>query len=273
MDSRIKIIEDLSLNAWPSHQIQIYDGWLLRFSYFYTHRTNCVEQIGASSIPLDTKIHFCEEMYRRWGTPAIFKISPLLPPSFDQILADRGYQIEHRIQNMILSLNRPPREDPNTDLPEPLKLRTSPVISEKWIDALFRLKKTTNIIHRHIVPSMYAAIPKDTVCVSIQDKKTIIATGLGILDRDYIGVYAIHVHEKYRRMHLGRTIVSTILAEAEKKGAQNAYLQVVADNQPALGLYSSLGFQSLYTDWFRVKPLVFSSANDKLSQEKRIENH
>ena len=39
----IKTIEDLSLNAWPSHQMQIYDGWILRFSYFYTHRTNCVD--------------------------------------------------------------------------------------------------------------------------------------------------------------------------------------------------------------------------------------
>ena len=39
MKPTIKMIEDLSLNAWPSHQIQLYDGWLLRFSYFYTHRT------------------------------------------------------------------------------------------------------------------------------------------------------------------------------------------------------------------------------------------
>lgn len=44
----IKTIEDLSLNAWPSHQMQVYDGWILRFSYFYTHRTNCAEPIGAS---------------------------------------------------------------------------------------------------------------------------------------------------------------------------------------------------------------------------------
>ena len=54
----IKMIEDLSLNAWPSHQIQLYDGWLLRFSYFYTHRTNSVEQIGPSTIPLEEKIDF-----------------------------------------------------------------------------------------------------------------------------------------------------------------------------------------------------------------------
>ena len=29
MKPTIKMIEDLSLNAWPSHQIQLYDGWLI----------------------------------------------------------------------------------------------------------------------------------------------------------------------------------------------------------------------------------------------------
>lgn len=62
MKPTIKMIEDLSLNAWPSHQIQLYDGWLLRFSYFYTHRTNCVEQIGPSSIPIEEKINFAKTL-------------------------------------------------------------------------------------------------------------------------------------------------------------------------------------------------------------------
>ena len=57
---KIKIMEDLSLNAWPSYQMQIYDGWILRFSYFYTHRTNCIEQLGLSSIPLQDKLDYCE---------------------------------------------------------------------------------------------------------------------------------------------------------------------------------------------------------------------
>ena len=30
MNTLIKTIEDLSLNAWPSHQIELYDGWILR---------------------------------------------------------------------------------------------------------------------------------------------------------------------------------------------------------------------------------------------------
>jgi len=78
----------------------------------------------------------------------------------------------------------------------------SSFIPPKWIDSLFALKSTTNVMHRMVVPSMYRAIPKETICTSIQDETgTIVATGLGIRDRDYVGVYAIHVHPAYRHRH------------------------------------------------------------------------
>ena len=64
MNTLIKTIEDLSLNAWPSHQIELYDGWILRFSYFYTHRTNSVEQIGPSTIPVEEKVALLEEAFQ-----------------------------------------------------------------------------------------------------------------------------------------------------------------------------------------------------------------
>ena len=65
----------MSLNAWPSHKMELYDGWILRFSYFYTHRTNSVEQFGNSTLPWREKVAYCEDVYKRLGSPAIFKIS------------------------------------------------------------------------------------------------------------------------------------------------------------------------------------------------------
>ncbi len=245
----IKTIEDLSLNAWPSHQIQFYDGWLLRFSYFYTHRTNCVEQIGASAIPLHEKIAYCEQEYQKWGTPSIFKISPLISADFDSILHRRGYEIQHSTDCMTADLTASiplKNQDAVVDI--------NNIISDSWIQALFTLKNTTNIMHRSVVPSMYRAIPKRTLCASItMDGKTV-ATGLGILDRDYIGIYAIHVHPDYRREHLASTLVAALLNRGHEAGASHAYLQVVSDNTPAIRLYSSLGFRYLYTYWFRVYP-------------------
>lgn len=253
----IKTIEDLSLNAWPSHQMQVYDGWILRFSYFYTHRTNSVEQIGPSILPFGEKINYCEQIYQRWNTPCIFKITPLSDPSLEALLIERGYHTEHRTDVMVLDLNNISDGTNNIRINieetphRPVDIQYSIPLS--WIHGLFDLKQTADPIHRKIVPSMYAAIPKDVISACIQDNGRIIATGLGILDRDYIGIYAIHVDEAYRGQHYAVKIVHTLLSEGKKQGATRAYLQVVSGNQPAISLYRKAGFRKFYTYWFRVK--------------------
>lgn len=248
METNIKKIEDMSLNAWPSHKMELYDGWILRFSYFYTHRTNSVEQFGVSSLPWREKIPYCENEYRRLGSPAVFKISPLVSTDFDYTLENRGYEIQHTTDVMTLPLSSSLLKADCEDV------IFTPDIPDIWIESLFHLKGTTNPIHRKVVPSMYRAIPKETVCACVKRDGRIIATGLGILDRDYIGIYAIHVQEQYRRQGLARQICSGLLQEGMKKGAQNAYLQVVQGNLNAHRLYTSLGFDHFYTYWFRVRP-------------------
>lgn len=250
MDSDIKTIEDLSLNAWPSHQMQVYDGWILRFSYFYTHRTNCVEQIGPSLLSLEEKVPYCEKVYQRWQTPCIFKITPICDPGLDFFLEKRGYEIQHHTTVMVRSLEDFPL---TYDFPSDVPLRVENQVGYQWIEGLFSLKKTTNITHRRIVPSMYAAIPKDEIAVSVVKDQRIVAMGLGILDRDYVGIYAIHVDEAFRKRGYASSVVRTILNEAKRQGAKRAYLQVVTDNAPAKALYRKLGFRKMYCYWFRVK--------------------
>ena len=110
MEKNIKKIEDMSLNAWPSHKMELYDGWILRFSYFYTHRTNSVEQFGTSTLPWREKVSYCEDVYKRLGSPAVFKISPLVSPDFDYTLENRGYEIQHTTEVMTVHLTDPAPE-------------------------------------------------------------------------------------------------------------------------------------------------------------------
>jgi ribosomal protein S18 acetylase RimI-like enzyme len=248
MEMTIKQIEDMSLNAWPSHKMELYDGWILRFSYFYTHRTNSVEQFGNSALTWREKIPHCEQEYKRLGSPAIFKISPLVSPDFDYVLENRGYTIQHETTVMTLQLS-----EAKLSYPCPKVLLTNEIPSV-WIDSLFDLKGTTNPVHRAVVPSMYRAIPKETICACIKENDTIIATGLGILDRDFIGIYAIHVREDFRKRGYARQICTALLKKGIECGAQNAYLQVVKDNENARALYESLGFTEYYNYWFRVQP-------------------
>lgn len=162
------------------------------------------------------KIPYCEQVYKRLGTPAIFKISPLVSQDFDYMLENRGYSIQHVTNVMTVDLAQAVLDTPVTDV-----LFTNE-IPDFWIHSLFDLKKTTNPIHRSVVPSMYRAILKETVCASITKNGQIIATGLGILDRDYIGIYAIHVREDYRRRGYARQICTGLLNEGKKRGASHA---------------------------------------------------
>lgn len=247
----IKTVEDLSLNAWPSHQMQVYDGWILRFSFFYTHRTNCVETIGPAQLPLAEKVAYCEEVYRKWGTPSVFKISPLTTPALELFLKERGYVEEHRVDNMVIDL----AGMADTELPESaLPLVLGERVDREWLDALFSLKNVTDENHLRVVPAMYDAIPKDEITVKVLNERgEVVGTGLGILDRGYVGIYAIHVREDCRRRGLAEAIVRTLLKEGAGKGAAKAYLQVVSGNEPAKRLYEKVGFQSEYACWFRVK--------------------
>lgn len=265
----IKLIEEISLNAWPSHKIELYDGWLIRFSHNYTHRTNSVQQVGTSLIPVEEKIAYCEQIYKNYHTPAIFKISPLLEPDFDDLLAKRQYEIQHTTEVMTMDFSnfhawpsvsaeyeyygRNSGLPSFVAYPNDILVQLQDRITDEWISSLFRLNGTTNPTLRRVVPSMFKAIPKETIVASIEIDGRMVASGLGILDREHVGLYAIYVDPSCRRKNFARAICSTILNEAHKKGMKNAYLQVVQGNVHAKHLYTSLGFQDLYTYWFRVK--------------------
>lgn len=268
-EAYIKLVEEISLNAWPSHKIELYDGWLIRFSHNYTHRTNSVTQVGTSLLPIEEKIHYCEAVYANYHTPSIFKISPLIEPSFDELLAGKGYEIQHVTETMTMELTlfqRYPSVSAeyeyygrNSGLPsfvvypDDVIVQLQDRITDEWITSLFRLNGTTNPTLRRIVPSMFKAIPKETIVASIEIDGRMVASGLGILDRGHVGLYAIYVDASCRHKHYARAICSTILSEAQKKGSTHAYLQVVQGNAYAKSLYHSLGFEDLYTYWFRAK--------------------
>ena len=266
LQQEIKYMEEMSLNAWPSYRIELYDGWLLRYSHNYTYRTNAVEQIGESTIPLDEKIAYCEKIYTDVNCPTNFKIQPLLDPEFDKILEDRDYQVRRRTDVMTLwiedanikketgkeyvfdnRLNLPTLVYYGDDMVVPLDA----FITDEWIKGLFALNGTSDPTLRRIVPKMYAAIPKKTIAASVEIDGRMVASGLGIRDRDWVGIYAVYVSPGCWRRGYATAICSTILREAQVLGAKRAYLQAASDNRKAIHMYESLGFRHFYTYWFR----------------------
>jgi hypothetical protein len=85
-------------------------------------------------------------MYTRWGTPSIFKISPVTDPALDAFLQERGYHIEHDIYVMTADLTYTTLPDIDASGLSGLHVTVMPKVNDAWINALFALKKTDNDI-------------------------------------------------------------------------------------------------------------------------------
>ncbi|WP_245997120.1 GNAT family N-acetyltransferase [Brevibacillus invocatus] len=83
----------------------------------------------------------------------------------------------------------------------------------------------------------------------------VVACGLGVLDSGYIGLYDIVTDSRCRKQGFGEQLVLHLLQWGRDNGAEISYLQVIADNRPALGLYAKLGYQEVYRYWYRIKDL------------------
>ncbi len=69
------------------------------------------------------------------------------------------------------------------------------------------------------------------------------ASGYAGCDGDWVGLGGLWVEPSLRRSGLGLAVVGALLDWGAAQGATTAYLQVLADNTPALGLYDRLGFR------------------------------
>ncbi len=73
------------------------------------------------------------------------------------------------------------------------------------------------------------------------------AGGQASLAGDWVGMRALEVAPARRRRGLGLAVVGALLDWGAERGATTAYLQVLADNEPALSLYDRLGFATHHT--------------------------
>ncbi len=242
----IRLIEELSVNAWPAARTLLYDGWVLRFAGGYTRRANSVHPLYPSTLEPREKIRTCEQLYREQRLPVIFKLTPASEPGrLDTLLAELGYRYD-----ALTCVHRLDLRD--WDDPLPVTTDLSEESSEQWHADFARMsgmKDSNRAAHREIVRSIL--LP--TCFASISAGSHVAACGLGVLQAGYIGLYDIVTDAGFRRLGYGERIVRDLLTWGKRQGAHTAYLQVMADNTPALRLYGKVGYREEYRYWYRVK--------------------
>jgi len=240
----IRAVEELAMNAWPSLQSMLYDGWVLRFADGYTKRANSVHPLYSSSLNVEEKIQACEEIYRSKELDVVFKLTPSAQPEkLDLVLAAKGYKADSHTSVQLLEL------DGVDKAPTQSALLTEDY--DDWLLAFCKLSNGGGHREPMLKQLLHNVVPARCFA-SIRHQGQVVACGMGVLQGQFVGLFDIVTDANFRRQGFGRQLMFNILAWGKSNGAHTAYLQVMLNNEPALRLYSGLGFRQIYTYWYRI---------------------
>jgi ribosomal protein S18 acetylase RimI-like enzyme len=237
-------LEERALNASGAFQSLVYDGWLLGYRPGPTKRLRCVNPFYASTLPLAEKIAHCAAFYAAAGLPAIFRLLPFSEPSsLDGWLERAGWTAFERTLALRADL---------ADLPAATDDAVEIVDAVAWQPLVAGLLDVSaDALPRYVERAK--AYPLPHAGAVIRRDGEVVACGLLKLEDDHAGLFAVTTAADWRGRGLGRAVVAALLAEAQRRGAAIAYLQVTSDNAPALSLYRRFNFSALYEYWYRAR--------------------
>lgn len=244
----IRLLEEISMSALPALRTVYHDGWVLRLSQGFTRRANSVNPTYESLGDLHEKIKFCEQLFTASQLPTTFKLTPMsYPKELDKVLEQHAYREETGASVQTCSLDT--LETPAND---GLRANLNASLAEEWLMAYFRLNGAQEKFIPVMRQMLSSVVPACCFAALVQGE-AIVALGLGVVDRGYVGLFDIVTDEAYRQRGFGVQLMLNLLNWGKENGASQAYLQVRPDNQPALRLYEKLGFRELYQYWYRTK--------------------
>lgn len=221
-------IERAAAAAWPSAEVEVRDGWLLR------HTPGLDRARSNAGLPLTPEpdpgvvVAWCAAR----GAVPLVQVAPLEGrTALDQGLAGAGWAELMRVDVLTAPSTAigPPRE--------PVAVLTTP--APRWLAAWGRAEGRQDVeAHRREV---FARIPAGRAGYALVGGGS--AVGLAIATDDgACGLFCMATHPEARRRGLASAVVEGLAEWARGAGSSLLYLQVLTSNAAARGLYERAGF-------------------------------
>ncbi|WP_230192930.1 GNAT family N-acetyltransferase [Paenibacillus sp. CECT 9249] len=234
------------MNNWPALSSLLYDGWVLRFADGYTKRANSISPLYRSTLDLHRKIEECEQLYSSQHLCPTYKMTPFIQPdNLDRSLEEKGYACIDMTSVQTLTLT-------NLKKPDPHSITIEENVTVRWVEQFGRANHVEHK-NKEIMRRMLSNIRTKKGFITLYDQEQPVAFGLGVIEREHIGLYDIVTDAAYRNQGFGEQVILHLLQWGKENGAKHSYLAVVANNAPALRLYSKVGYSEIYKYWYRVK--------------------
>ncbi|MCB1463896.1 MAG: GNAT family N-acetyltransferase [Nitratireductor sp.] len=233
-------MEAVAFRSFPATTTYFDGTWAIRLTAGHpAKRLNSVNPLDPSDTAnLAERIDEAGRRFEAYGRPLIFRHSPLAPRVLEALLEERGW---HRFEESLVmtgNLGSMSLGDAVDRVPLQDTLR--------WVDAMCELGGETTerkagllevISHIEAEVGLFALFDNDG---------TPLSAVRCVRDRELAGIFDLATHRGYRRRGHGAAVLASALKWAAGRGATTAWLQVVADNRPAVELYRRLGFKEIY---------------------------
>lgn len=231
----IRSLEFAAADGWPGTEQTWVNGWLARYGDGFTRRANAATALGPADRIGDLHSGDTLDRLRAWYAERGQPLTLLLPDRLATPPA--GWEVSDEVQVMAADIA-------NLTLPDGESMvRVDDGPDERWL----------SLYHYHgdALPSSAAE-----VLGSVRDGRVgfgslggpaeaLAVTRAAVTEapdgRHWVGLSAVEVATDHRRRGLGMLICAEMIRWGRDLGATHTYVQVVADNAPALALYESLG--------------------------------
>ncbi|CAN5181491.1 GNAT family N-acetyltransferase [soil metagenome] len=230
-------LEPIADRAWPARESVALGGWRLKTSDGWSRRINACWPLSNPELPVDEAIDAVEAFYAARGFPACFKLADgaSVPANLAEHLMARGYRPAHETLVMTGATTG--------DADEAVTLSAVP---DPAFEAVFLASAAGNVGDARERLDALGRIPAPAFFGRMDIDGQTAALGATAVDGDWAGIFGMRTLPGHRRKGLARRILGALLDMAEGQGARRAYLQVEADNAPAIALYGGLGFSPAY---------------------------
>lgn len=237
----VAAIEAAAAVAWPAMESATLGAWTLLAGDGFSRRRNSAVPAGPMPVDLERRIADVAEWYRVRALPTLFRINPLCDSDIDDVLADHGFSIEAPTLVMRRSIEA---GQSVRDIVE------SPVPTNAWISQeTDALGIEVSLIGPWL--ATVARVPGPAVFVTPVAADSPVGAGLGVAVGDYLGVFEVVVDPAHRRQGHATRMMDALHRFGASAGASTAFLQVLEDDNRAMSLYRSLGYEVSHRYWYR----------------------
>ena len=234
------MIERAAMRAWPAEEVEEVEGWVLRRTEGVgRRRSNSMlppVEAGAAVRTMEMAFATAEEL----GFPSTVQVSPAeVHLSLDEALEDRGLELggstlvlagalSARVPAVAVDLGR---------------------LDDAWVGAWAAV--ASDVGAQETAAKVLSQLGENARFAVVREAGEPVAVAVGVVDGVWLGVFSLTVAAHALRRGIATAVMDALERWAAARGASGVYLQVEADNAPALALYAGRGMAVAHSYHYR----------------------